>query len=119
MIRKTAELTGPALDWAVSRIEHPGHFVPDWHNYSTEWEKGGPIVEREGILLRPLRKDGHDMNGLWLAMLDDGNTGSMVQWVKRQDWPRHYLPGPAPLIAAMRCYVASKLGAEVDIPDGL
>lgn len=25
--------------------------------------------------------------------------------------------GPTPLIAAMRCYVASKLGDEVDVPD--
>lgn len=29
------------------------------------------------------------------------------------------LTGPAPLIAAMRCYVASKLGEEVEIPEEL
>jgi hypothetical protein len=27
--------------------------------------------------------------------------------------------GPTPLVAAMRCYVASRLGAEVEIPDQL
>ena len=27
--------------------------------------------------------------------------------------------GPTPLIAAMRCFVASKLGDEVDVPDEL
>jgi len=27
--------------------------------------------------------------------------------------------GPTPLIAAMRCYVASKLGEEVDVPEEL
>jgi hypothetical protein len=27
--------------------------------------------------------------------------------------------GPTPLIAAMRCYVASKLGDEVDVPEEL
>jgi len=27
--------------------------------------------------------------------------------------------GPTPLIAAMRCYVASKLGDEVEIPEEL
>jgi hypothetical protein len=27
--------------------------------------------------------------------------------------------GPTPLIAAMRCYVASKLGDEIDIPEEL
>ena len=29
------------------------------------------------------------------------------------------LIGPTPLIAAMRCYVASKLGDDVDIPEEL
>jgi hypothetical protein len=27
--------------------------------------------------------------------------------------------GPTPLVAAMRCYVASQLGDEVDVPDEL
>jgi hypothetical protein len=27
--------------------------------------------------------------------------------------------GPTPLIAAMRCYVASKLGDDIEIPEGL
>jgi hypothetical protein len=27
--------------------------------------------------------------------------------------------GPTPLVAAMRCYVASKLGDTVEIPDDL
>ena len=27
--------------------------------------------------------------------------------------------GPTPLIAAMRCFVASRLGDEVDIPEDL
>jgi hypothetical protein len=31
--------------------------------------------------------------------------------------PRGY--GPTPLIAAMRCYVASKLGDEVELPEEL
>jgi hypothetical protein len=29
------------------------------------------------------------------------------------------LDGPTPLIAAMRCYVASKLGDEVELPEEL
>jgi hypothetical protein len=27
--------------------------------------------------------------------------------------------GPTPLVAAMRCYVASKMGDEVDVPEDL
>ena len=29
------------------------------------------------------------------------------------------ITGPAPLVAAMRCYVANKLGDEVEIPEEL
>ena len=31
----------------------------------------------------------------------------------------YYAAGPTPLIAAMRCYVVSKLGEEVEVPDAL
>jgi hypothetical protein len=33
--------------------------------------------------------------------------------------PYNKTDGPTPLIAAMRCYVASKLGAEIEIPKEL
>jgi hypothetical protein len=120
---KTSELQGATLDWAVAKCVDDGladftaagwRFTP-----STDWAQGGPIIEREGILLRPIRKEGHQMNGQWLAMYDETNTGTMVQWVKRKDFPGHYHTGPTPLIAAMRCYVASKLGDEVDVPEEL
>ena len=126
---KTQDLTGPALDWAVAKCEGEDYspvttyngigqeFPPT--NYSTNWSQGGPIIEREGILLRALRSTGHSLNGQWLAMYDGTNTCTMVQWVKRTDWPHHYLSGPTPLVAAMRCYVASQLGDEVDVPDEL
>ena len=32
---------------------------------------------------------------------------------------RWWRNGPTPLIAAMRCYVISKLGEEVEVPDEL
>jgi hypothetical protein len=32
---------------------------------------------------------------------------------------REFMQGPTPLIAAMRCYVASKLGEEIDVPNEL
>lgn len=59
------------------------------------------------------------MDGNWLAMYDGSNTGSMVQWVKREDWHRCYRAGPTALVAAMRCYVENKLGKEVEVPDEL
>jgi hypothetical protein len=97
---KTFGLTGPALDWAVhtALIGAPcvGYAA---HEYSTDWAQGGPIIEREEIcVLAPVR-------GLWRSRssINMGRT--------------HY--GPTPLIAAMRCYVASKLGDEVEIPQEL
>lgn len=86
---------------------------------STDPSQAWSIIEREGINLRALRREGHPLDGQWLAAYDHGNTGTMVHWVKREDWKRHYLAGPTPLIAAMRCFVASRLGNTVDVPEEL
>lgn len=83
------------------------------------WGDVGQLIEQEGICLRAIRKDGHSMHGTWLAAYDDGNTGTMVQWVKRTDWPKHYSAGPTAAVAAMRCYLDRKLGAEVEVPEVL
>jgi hypothetical protein len=108
---KTSELTGAALDWAVAKCEgltvnidggmvrligQPFDRHYDFWAPSTDWEQGGPIIERERI---ELEHDGHT----WWARIraDDDYTG------------------PTPLIAAMRCYVASKLGDEVEVPEEL
>ena len=124
---KVSELTGHALDWAVAKCaglleprERYGKMVPSvvldmeyWSNGdpmvrlnpcpdvyyraeydpSTNWEHGGPIIERERI---NLWNEGHD----WEASL----------------YGKHIVWGETALIAAMRCYVASKLGDEVEIP---
>jgi hypothetical protein len=97
---KTSELTGAALDWAVAKCE--GHlpegysFDPHIHCYSTSWTKGGPIIEREINRVQEITE------GLWEA----------------EAWS-HTEEGPTPLIAAMRCYVASKFGNTVEIPNEL
>lgn len=101
---KTAELTGAALDCAVgfAKLGRSHAFsesdIKLWagvNQPSTNWSQGGPIVEREGMTLCCKRGDP-------FALLREfrGN-------------------GPTPLIAAMRCYVASKLGDEVEIPEEL
>ena len=103
---KTNQLTGAALDWAVTKIEaerklftiYPQYITP----YSTDWAQGGPIIEREKI--------GFKYTG---AALD------FVAWVNGQLSTKHDKYGETPLIAAMRCYVASKLGDEIEIPEEL
>jgi hypothetical protein len=120
---KTSELTGLALDWAVARCEGrvltyhaistrngdrkyaaaDADFCTEY-SPSTNWAQGGPIIEREEIYVNP--------------------TGCAMGW-KAFSWvdaaqnfaPEHF--GPTPLIAAMRCFVASKLGDEVEVPDEL
>ena len=107
---KTSELIGPALDWAVAKCEgitiptdaliRQRHGASRSYSLSTDWAQGGPIIERERIGI------GHAWEGDdWLA-----STHGI-------DDPIFY--GPTPLIAAMRCYVASKLGDEVELPKEL
>ena len=105
---KTSDLTGPALDWAVAKCEgveftyeeHPAHELIVFQ-YSTDWAQGGPIIQREKI-------DVMWCGDRWCAyaMTPDGESQLMDE-------------GHTPLIAAMRCFVASKLGDEVEIPKEL
>jgi hypothetical protein len=118
MKHKTAELTGPLLRRAVAmalgyKVEKEPHgtalrvwldgniaapidgtycWAPD-----EEWEWGGPIIERERITIYPGAPD----TGNWFAHIDP----------RARHWP-----GTTPLIAAMRAFVASKLGEEVELP---
>jgi hypothetical protein len=115
---KTAVLTGAALDWAVAKCV--GHIddetiirrlEPDEDGwciaYSTDWAQGGPIIEREWISVSK------PVNSLtWVATMHYQNEDTDdVMWMEET--------GTTPLIAAMRCYVASKLGDEVEIPEEL
>ena len=97
---KTSELIGPALDWAVAKCErHDMNYfqVVDAYQPSTDWAQGGAIIEREKIAIK---ENGY---GYWFAKAEES------KWVR----------GTTPLIAAMRCYVASKLGDEIDLPEEL
>ncbi len=124
---RTSELTGPALDWAVAQVVHAdlqrtyGEPVFDPKtkriyqtqglrqigvNYSpsTNWAQGGLLIEQEGISLR------------YLPITDDP-----FRWVATEKPSmKHPKPqgvyGPTPLIAAMRCFVASNLGDTVEVP---
>jgi len=109
---KTIELTGAALDWAVAKCEGwpmdiwfdedqmpmiRDDEVPEWKP-STDWAQGGPIIERENIEV--FRRDEQ-----WFAY---------SSLSKPQDFH-----GRTPLEAAMRCYVASKMGDEIEVPEEL
>ena len=130
---KTSELSGPALTWAVAKClgEDVSVVVNEstpevWFNHDINhsithknrkgedrfilngkpvglfgnpveygWEHVGEIIEQEKIDTRWTGEN-------WIA-------GKLVKWVT----------GPTLLIAAMRCYVMSKLGEEVEVPEDL
>lgn len=117
---KTADLKGSALDWAVAKCEgeldradyylheSTGAFmlekgeVSALYSPSTKWNQGGPIIEREKIDLLHVRQA--DLSLVWVASIESRDLEDS---------------GPTPLIAAMRCYVASELGDEVKLPKDL
>jgi len=125
---KTSELTDHALDWSVAKclepsderitvirredyIGHPieretekGSYTYEWWCPTRIWAQGGPIIERERISLTP-----RDWG--WDALYHDR--------LFEEDGSDHLMTGTSPLIAACRCFVASKLGDEVDVPDEL
>lgn len=122
---KTSELTGAALDWAAAKCEgfeswevpvcclrvyqHEDgrYFQGNSWQPSTNWAQGGPIIEREGMDLNPHGVDSSNGRTHWRAA---------IQWLDESDFEAI---GTTPLIAAMRCYVLSKLGDEVEIPPKL
>ena len=122
---KVSELQGPALDWAVAMCRgFEGLDEDEWlirdgiadmplsaYTPSTDWAQGGPIIEREGI-------------GFFCNRT--ANVGARFKPDAGADWracpynklmDHHF--GPTPLIAAMRCYVTSKLGGCVEVPNEL
>lgn len=113
---KVSEATNTQLDWLVAKCEgftrltisgvrwsepaplgfYEEHPDGDFHP-SANWAQGGPISEREWI-----RSQGYSDRTGWYAYKEGVSGG-----------------GPTELIAKMRCYVASKLDTEVEVPDEL
>lgn len=113
---KTSELTGDWLDYYVAKAENhnwrypwmleQGKTMREWQSseeawgnptprYSTSWACGGPIIERaRGTFQEVLSGDDN-----YVAFMGGINAIAF---------------GPTHLIAAMRAYVASKFGKEVD-----
>ena len=120
---KTSEMTDAALDWAVAKCEGYIDDPESWmyqakstdlkrttYHPSINWAQGGPIIEREKIdRIATNVSGGFTASKKIVELLDDDNFN--VRWVHGS--------GPTPLIAAMRCYVASKLGDEIEIPEEL
>jgi Protein of unknown function (DUF2591) len=135
---KTSQLVRDALNFAVATCEGytDFHRIPDrpkhepqfammpphraygaiemWEiDYSSDWEKGGSIIEREIDALRKRSKAEE-------SSLAKPSTNFKFKAEISGDIDGYFCGfGPTPLIAAMRCYVASKMGEEVEIPEEL
>lgn len=129
---KISEATETQLDWLVAECEgfdyevddgyvvteasemiteggYAGCYQNEVYSPSTDWAQGGPIIERERIDLFTEKPASEN----WTASIAHYQNGErLVGW-------RSHQYGPTPLIAAMRCYVASKRGDEVHVPDAL
>lgn len=118
---KTSEIIGPALDYTVAECEGyvPSYFDGsvffgdelDVFSPSTNWSQGGPIIERE------ISKLFKNVGGTYTAQIRHEESHSLVSHKVLTGWTN--ASGTTPLIAAMRCYVKSKLGDEVEVPDEL
>jgi hypothetical protein len=124
---KAADATNIQLDWLVAKakslhvrfwesptlveILHPNL---DWISFkpSTNWSQGGPIIEREGIELMC------NLTATEAKMFKDAHADWQAFYRKRRaaDQRSHAV---LPLMAAMRCFVVSKLGETVEIPKEL
>ena len=103
---KVSEATNTQLEWLVASIEYPddtaikdpSQYIAGDYEFTTDPAQMWPIIEREGLSL----KKQNDF--LWFAGFTDERDG---------------VSGPTPLTAAARCYVSSKLGEEVEVPEEL
>lgn len=116
---RRVELRGRVLiDWAATRVTDDDLTV--W-NPTGDWAQGGPIIEQGTISVIAYGGEWRATNGdqvteeaYSFAPLQRNASGTFQTMQGYADEA-----GGTPLIAAMRCFVASKLGDEVEIPDEL
>lgn len=110
---KVSDLTGEQLDTWVAKAEGvvisrdpDGLLFVGRGRYwapSSDWSLGGPILEREQIQLQCLDKARPSSRWRAFVLLHEGDS---LEAFSQE--------GATMLIAAMRCFVASKLGEDVD-----
>lgn len=130
---KVSELTGAELDWYVAKAEgienielrtaqratnricvvkaSGGRQFDYTYSPSTQWNCGGQIIEREQIHLMCIPATDKGDPAFWDASLD-----SKIQFNTHDETQLKFImaTGATPLIAAMRAYVASVFGEEVE-----
>ena len=108
---KVSEAEGEELNWMVAKCKNtlwlyeggvPGNCPGN--AYTTDRELGGEIIEREHISV------------VWVGFYWCATSGNVAE-IYRDDGGNYFQGiGKTPLLAAMRCYVISKLGENVEVP---
>ena len=121
---KVVEAAGTTLDWLVAKCEGATDLEFDSITWgfrlngklkvlakgwaasmsfcpSTDWAQGGPIIDREMLGVVP----SESISGKWCCR------------PRQKEYPRFPIVyAGSPLLAAMRCYAASKLGEYAEVP---
>lgn len=111
----TEDLEGDALNWAVRFAElgrEPKDYVPARDNFSTCWNKGGPIIDREDMTVGRCWNGGRPETG-------KAACKAQIPFVNGKANYDAWAYGPTKLVAAMRCHVVNRLGPVIEVPDGL
>ncbi len=99
---KTAELDTEKLDHAVA-LARWGAPVGRSFKPHKNWAQGGKIIEETSMNLWRGKN-------CWYASIEPAASYTNIAEVD-------VAKGPTALIAAMRCYVASKMGEDIDLPE--
>ena len=112
--RLNIQVEGEQITADICRVDNgPSIFMVGFFP-SSDWAHGGQIIEREGIAVEP--------NDDFCDVARADKTGSGTAWhsyfvhdARPDGCQRSFAVGPTPLTAAMRGFVAGKMGEEVDL----
>jgi hypothetical protein len=111
---KTEQLSGVALDWAAAKcagIKLEGWMsVPSYYDEDVGdvvvWAPSNPKKAAQAYAIIERVKIESQFNGAsWLCRISNP--------------PSMWMSGPTNIVAAMRCFVASEMGSDVDLPKEL
>ena len=108
--------TAPGVLWLQTWHSYPPEGYWGLFNPARNWDEAGPLIEAENIMLSPPTSPVHRNGGPNAGNGISGIWGATT-WHRGANGRRaieHH--ETSPLIAAMRCYVASKLGDTVELP---
>lgn len=132
---KVRKAEGPLLEWLVAKAEGIAekliynNYIKGWEDTSHYWSKYEPlsnfshsskIIDRAGITTICARH-----NLLWAAAFGQQDPSEVYgEQDDRYDWRRGFyidegdcVFGETRAVAALRCFVISKLGEEVEVSD--